>query len=127
DLAARRFDEPEDGAASGCLAAPRFADEAERLPAIDVEADAVDSANVVDRAGKNAAADGEVDLEVLDSQERLRPLGDVLHVPCSPWLRQGVARRWGDVRRCGCRPPGGARGYRRHWMPHRGELALRMQ
>ena len=45
------FDQPQDRPAGGRLAAARFADEAERLAAVDVEADAVDGVHVVDRRG----------------------------------------------------------------------------
>ena len=52
----------------GGFAAARFADEAERLAAIDVEADVVDGLDVVDRAQEDAAADREIDLA--DSSRR---------------------------------------------------------
>ena len=52
------------------LAAARFADEAERLAAADLEADAVDRADVADVAVEHdPGLDREVDLEVLDLDE----------------------------------------------------------
>ena len=61
-LAAGRFDQPQDCPAGGRLAAAAFADEAERLAAVDVEADAVDGADVIDRPAEEATPDGEMDL-----------------------------------------------------------------
>ena len=62
------------------LPQPLFADEAERLAAVDVEADVVDGADVVDRASEDAAADGEMNFEVFHGEQRLRAFGDGLCV-----------------------------------------------
>ena len=53
------------------FAAARFADEAERLAGLDVEADAIDGAD--DTLGaEEAAADAEVDFQVANGEEGLR-------------------------------------------------------
>ncbi len=68
--AAGRLDQPQDRPAGGGLAAAALADQAERLPAVDVEADAVDGSDMIDHAREDASADGKVDLQVLDFQQR---------------------------------------------------------
>ena len=80
DLSGGGLDEAEDRAAGRGFAAAGFADEAERLAAVDVEADVVDGADVVDRAGEDAAADGEIDLQVFYGEERRGAFGDGLRV-----------------------------------------------
>ena len=52
NLAARGFDQPQQCPAGGRLAAAAFAHEAERLAFVDLETDAIDSADVIDRRGR---------------------------------------------------------------------------
>jgi hypothetical protein len=62
----------QDGQARGRLAAARFADEAERFAAVQGERHAVDGLHRADLlADHRARVDGEVDLEVLDAQQRV--------------------------------------------------------
>ena len=81
DFAAGRFDQPQDRPAGRRFAAAGFADEAQRLAGVDVEADVVDRVHVVDHAGEDAAADREIDLQILYVQQRLGPFGDGLAYP----------------------------------------------
>src|SRR5690606_21912199 len=54
---------------SGCrLAAARFADEAERFALVDLEADAVDGADLTHLALQDAGMDGEVHLQIIDRE-----------------------------------------------------------
>ena len=65
-----RLDEPQDEPTDGRLAAARLADQAERLAAPDVEADAVDGLDRGDRPLHDPAPDREVLDEVPDPDER---------------------------------------------------------
>ena len=55
-LAGGGFDQAQDAAPGGALAAARFADHAQRLAGGQLEADAVDRMHVVDHAAQHAAA-----------------------------------------------------------------------
>ena len=71
DPAVDRLVEAEDRPPDGRLAAAGLADEAERLPAPDLERDVVDGADVADVAvEQDAALDREVDLQPVDLDER---------------------------------------------------------
>ena len=72
DRARRRLDEPQQQPPDRRLAAARFADEAERLAARDLEAHAVDRLDDGDRPLQDPAADREVLDEVADLDERRR-------------------------------------------------------
>src|SRR5439155_18255854 len=69
-LARGRLDEAEDAAAGGGLAAPRLPHQAQRLSLDDLEGHVIHGVHARDLPGEETAADGEVLLEVLDSQER---------------------------------------------------------
>ena len=92
-LAARRFDQPQNRPAGRRLAAARFADEAQRLARIDVEANAVDRLHVVDHTGQDAAANWKIDFEILDVQQRPSPFVDRLRIRSEPALLPRVAHR----------------------------------
>src|SRR6266545_3194498 len=66
----RGLDEAQDAAACGGLAAARLADQAERLPAQDLERHVVHGMDPRHLSGEESAADWEVLLEVLDSEQR---------------------------------------------------------
>jgi hypothetical protein len=71
DSAFCRLVEPEDRSAHGRLSAAGLTDEANRLASIDRQRDVVDGTDVADVAvEQDAALDREVDLEVLDLDER---------------------------------------------------------
>ena len=72
-IAARgRLDQLEDGAGDRGLAAARFADQRQRLALRDRERDVVHGVHDVDRLLAEAAADVEVDREIVDLQEGSR-------------------------------------------------------
>ena len=72
DLAAGRLVQAQERAADRRLAAPRLADEPERLAALDRERDAVDRLHVADVAvHHDPAPDREPDAEVVDLDERV--------------------------------------------------------
>jgi hypothetical protein len=68
-LAAGGAEEFEEGAGDGGFAAPAFTDEAQGLAVFDVEADVIDGFDDVLAASEPAAANGEVDFEVLDAEK----------------------------------------------------------
>ena len=73
NIAAGGGDEPQDRAADGGLAAARFANEAERLAGLDIEADAIDCLDVPHRAREHPAANREVRPQVLAPLVTSRP------------------------------------------------------
>ena len=76
DLAVGGVDEADHGAGERRLAAAGLADEAERLPAADLQRDAVDGPDRADLALEDhALGDREVDLEPIGAQERLTGRG----------------------------------------------------
>ena len=69
DAAGGRVGEPQDARARGRLARARFADQAQRLAATDVEVDAVDRFDVADALLQQAGGDRKVLLEVADDDQ----------------------------------------------------------
>src|SRR6266478_4590593 len=63
-------DELQEGLPDGALAAAAFAHEADRGALLDREGDVIDGAQVIRVAAKDAGADGEVRLEMLDHEQR---------------------------------------------------------
>jgi hypothetical protein len=70
DAAMGRRDQTHDGQRQGGLAAARFAHQAQALAGLHVEADAVDRLQNLDAAAERTA-DGEMDREVVELQQRL--------------------------------------------------------
>jgi hypothetical protein len=71
-MAGRGLVEPQQGPPEGGLAAPRLADEAERLARVQLEADPVDGPHLTRRApDARALSDGEPLDDVLNPQHRL--------------------------------------------------------
>ena len=70
DRAGLRLGDPDDRPADRGLARAQFADQAERLAAVDRERHAVDRADPARSSAHDAGQDREVDLQVLDCQKR---------------------------------------------------------
>src|SRR5262245_34674334 len=92
DATRRRLDELEHEAADRGLAATRFADQPQRLPAPDREADAVHRLHHALAALQQAAGDGEMLDEALDLEDWGRA-----HATAS-------ATRWASQHATGCEP-----------------------
>src|SRR5262249_47885574 len=69
DPSGGRLEQLDDRAPERRLAAARFADEAERLPRLDVQVDAVDSMHLSDDALEQARANREVRLQPFDAED----------------------------------------------------------
>ena len=75
DLARAGLDQPQDAAPGGRLAAAALADEAERLAAPDLEADAVDRVHRADLPPEHPAMDRELLRQAADGEEGFGHLG----------------------------------------------------
>ena len=95
DLSRRRLDETENRAPGGRLAAPRLADDAQRLAARDVEGDVADGLNRAHLAREHALLDGKGFLEVSYGKQRRSSV----HAAATPSSTTSGA--WGWLRRSG--------------------------
>src|SRR5206468_8288749 len=71
DLAVGRLDQAQHAASGRRLAAAGFADEAERLAAVDRERDPIDGINAADLTRQQAAVHGEIFLQAADAEQGL--------------------------------------------------------
>ena len=87
DAAGGRLQHAQDREPGGGLAASALADQAERLAALQREADAVDGLHGADAAlDTDAAREREVHAQILDAQDFVRPCRGV-------WMRRAQRRR----------------------------------